>query len=83
MNDRSGLSRGDRNRNDRLVRLRGLLPAANAIVGVDLADRTQAAVVTTMIRGCWRGAGCRAGRGSWVSCWTGQCGRRGRRGSPR
>ena len=36
MNDRSGLSRGDRNRNDRLVRLRGLLPAANAIVGVDL-----------------------------------------------
>jgi hypothetical protein len=46
MNDRSGLCRGDRNRNDRLVRLRGLLPAANAIVGVDLADRTQAAVVT-------------------------------------
>jgi len=46
MNDRSGLCRGDRNRNDRLVRLRELLPAANAIVGVDLADRTQAAVVT-------------------------------------
>jgi hypothetical protein len=46
MNDRSGLSRGDRNRNDRLVRLRELLPVTNAIVGVDLADRTQAAVVT-------------------------------------
>jgi len=46
MNDRSRPSRGDRNRNDRLVRLRGLLPVTHAIVGVDLAGRTQAAVVT-------------------------------------
>ena len=38
--------RGDRNRNDRLARLRALLPATNAIVGIDLADRKQAAVVT-------------------------------------
>jgi hypothetical protein len=36
----SGVSRGDRNRNARLARLRGLVPVSNAIVGVDLADRT-------------------------------------------
>ncbi len=46
MNDGTQLSRGDRNRNDRLVRLRALLPAGNAIVGIDLADNKQAAVVT-------------------------------------
>jgi transposase len=43
--DGSGLSRGDRNRNGRLGRLRELLPAQNAIVGIDLADVKQAAVV--------------------------------------
>jgi transposase len=42
----SGLSRGDRNRNARLARLRELVPLSNAIVGIDLADNTQAAVVT-------------------------------------
>ena len=46
MGDRTGLSRGDRNRNARLARLRQLLPPENAIVGVDLADDRQAAVVT-------------------------------------
>jgi transposase len=46
MSDRSGLSRGDRNRNARLARLRVLLPRNHAIVGVDLADDRQAAVVT-------------------------------------
>jgi transposase len=45
MSDRSGLSRGDRNRNARLARLRRLLPPDNAIVGIDLADDKQAAVV--------------------------------------
>jgi hypothetical protein len=42
----SGLSRGDRNRNARLARLRELVPPGNAIVGIDLADDKQAAVVT-------------------------------------
>src|ERR1700733_7720707 len=42
----SGVSRGDRNRNARLGRLRILVPAANAIVGIDLADRKQMVVVT-------------------------------------
>ena len=46
MSDRSGLSRGDRNRNARLGRLRVLLPPGNAIVGIDLAADKQAAVVT-------------------------------------
>ena len=45
MNDGSGLSRGDRNRNVRLARLRELVPLAHAIVGIDLADEKQAAVV--------------------------------------
>jgi transposase len=42
----SGLSRGDRNRNARLARLRELVPLSNAIVGIGLADGTRAAVVT-------------------------------------
>lgn len=46
MSNGSGLSCGDRNRNARLARLRELVPHANAIVGIDLADDKQAAVVT-------------------------------------
>ena len=46
MSDRSGLSRGDRNRNARLARLRQLLRPDHAVVGIDLADDKQAAVVT-------------------------------------
>lgn len=46
MNDRTRLSRGDRNRNAWPGRLRELLPPENAIVGIDLADDKQAAVVT-------------------------------------
>jgi transposase len=42
----SGVSRGDRNRNARLARLRVLVPATNAIVGIDLADKKQMVVVT-------------------------------------
>jgi transposase len=42
----NGVSRGDRNRNARLDRLRALVPVSNAIVGIDLADRKQMLVVT-------------------------------------
>lgn len=42
----SGLSRGDKRRNERLARLRALVPLENAIVGIDLADEKQALVVT-------------------------------------
>jgi transposase len=46
MSNASGVSRGDRNRNLRLARLRELVPVSNAIVGIDLGDRTQTVVVT-------------------------------------
>jgi transposase len=46
VSNRNGVSRGDRNRNARLARLRALVPVTNAIVGVDLADRKQMVVVT-------------------------------------
>jgi transposase len=40
-----GVSRGDRNRNARLARLREQVPLANAIVAIDLADVEQMVVV--------------------------------------
>jgi len=46
MSNGSGVSRGDRNRNARLGRLRALVPVGNAIVGIDLADAKQMVVVT-------------------------------------
>jgi transposase len=45
MRNGSGISRGDRNRNARLARLRALVPVSNAIVGIDLADAKQMVVV--------------------------------------
>jgi transposase len=46
MTNGNGVSRGDRNRNARLARLRELVPMTHAIVGIDLADRKQMVVVT-------------------------------------
>jgi hypothetical protein len=46
MSNANGVSRGDRNRNARLARLRGLVPVENAIVGIDLADKKQMVVLT-------------------------------------
>jgi len=46
MSHGSGVSRGDRNRNARLSRLRAAVPGTNAVVGIDLADRKQMLVVT-------------------------------------
>src|SRR4029450_6068980 len=46
MSNGSGVSRGDRNRNARLARLRVLVPLSDAIVGIDLADSKQVVVVT-------------------------------------
>jgi transposase len=46
VSNRSGISRGDRNRNARLARLRALVPVTNAIVGIDMADAKQMVVVT-------------------------------------
>ena len=41
----NGLSRGDRNRNARLAALRVVLPRDHAILGIDLAQSRQAAVL--------------------------------------
>ena len=46
MSNGNGVSRGDRNRNARLSRLRELVPMTHAIVGIDLADKKQMVVVT-------------------------------------
>jgi transposase len=46
MGNGSGVSRGDRNRNARLGRLRMLVPVTNAIAGIDLAGKKQMVVVT-------------------------------------
>jgi transposase len=46
MNHGNGVSRGDRNRNARLSKLRAAVPVTNAVVGIDLADRKQMVVVT-------------------------------------
>ena len=40
----NGVSRGDRNRNARLARLREFVPLTDAIVAIDLADRKQMVV---------------------------------------
>ncbi len=45
MGNGNGVSRGDRNRNARLARLRALVPVENAIIGIDLADKKQMVVV--------------------------------------
>lgn len=46
MSKGSGVTRGDRRRNERLARLRVLVPAGNAVAGLDLGERKQALVVT-------------------------------------
>ncbi|HVA60202.1 MAG TPA: hypothetical protein VNG13_06665 [Mycobacteriales bacterium] len=45
MADGSGVSRGDRNRNAKLSRLRELVPVTTAIIGINLADNKQTVVV--------------------------------------
>lgn len=46
MSKGSGITRGDRRRNERRARLRVLVPAGNAVAGLDLGDKKQALVVT-------------------------------------
>ena len=77
MGNGSGVSRGDRNRNARLERLRVLVPVTNAIAGIGLAGSKQmvvvadhdwkghrAADVPVPGLGSWRGAGL----GGWARC---------------
>jgi len=50
----SGMTRGDRRRNARRERLRGLLPRDGAVIGIDLGDEKQAVAVVDHDGGCWR-----------------------------
>jgi hypothetical protein len=82
MSNGNGVSRGDRNRNARLSRLRVLVPTCNAIVGIDLADNKQMVVVTDhdskiLARRTFR---CRAWDLGWR--WTGRATKRVRLASP-
>jgi hypothetical protein len=67
----NGVSRGDRNRNARLARLRMLVPVSNAFVGIDLADAKQMVVVTDHDSKVLAGRRSGAGLGSWAPRWTG------------
>lgn len=72
MTDGTVLSRGDRDRNDRLAGLRVLPPTENAIAGIDLADDKQAAVVAdhdSRILARWR-VTCRAWELGSVLDWA-------------
>ena len=67
----SGVSRGDRNRNARLARLRELVPLNNAIVGIDLADKKQMVVVCDHDSKVLAPRRSAAGLGTSGSRWTG------------
>ena len=78
MSNGNGVSRGDRNRNARLSRLRVLVPVCNAIVGIDLADNKQMVVVTdhdSKVLARFEGPGAAdvplPGVGSWVGVGLG------------
>ena len=77
----SGMTRGDRRRNARRERLRGLLPRDGAVVGIDLAEDKQAIAVIdhdvrVLARKTVRVKAFRLGEAlDWAA------GRRGRRGS--
>jgi transposase len=77
----NGMTRGDRRRNARRERLRGLLPRDGAVVGIDLAEDKQAiAVVDHDVRVLARKTvRVKAFRLGEALDWA--VGRRGRRGS--
>ena len=50
----SGMTRGDRRRNARRERLRGMLPRDGAVIGIDLGERSRRSRWLIMMCGCWR-----------------------------
>jgi transposase len=76
MGNGSGVSRGDRNRDARLERLRVLVPVTNAIVGIDLADVKQMIVVTDHDSNVLAGKTFRCRAGSGRSAGLGAAGQR-------
>ncbi len=72
MTNGSGVSRGDRNRNARLSKLRETVPLSNAIVGIDLADKKQTAVAgRRRLEVCSLGARFGARPGTSAARWSG------------
>ena len=68
----NGTTRGDRKRNARRDRLRGLLPRDGAVIGIDLAEDKQAlAVVDHDVRVLARKT-VKVRRSGWVRRWTGR-----------
>ena len=82
MTNGNGVSRGDRNRNARLARLRELVPVSNAIVGIDLADNKQMVVVCDHDSKVLARRRFGARPGTSVRRWTGPPTGRRPRGSP-
>ncbi len=74
MSNVSGMTRGDRRRNVRRERLRGMLPREGAVIGIDLADEKQAiAVIDHDVRVLARKT-VRSRRSGWAGLWTGRPG---------
>ena len=73
MTNGSGVSRGDRNRNARLTKLREAVPVTNAIVGIDLADGKQMVVVCDHDSKVLARRRSGAKRGTSAPSWTRAC----------
>jgi transposase len=81
MSKGSGITRGDRRRNARLAALRAMVPAANAVAGLDLGEKKQALAVTgTDGQVLARRSPKVSVHGLGSVCWTGRRSGRGRRG---
>lgn len=50
----SGMTRGDRRRNARRERLRGMVPRDGAVIGIGLAEDGRRSRWLIMTGGCWR-----------------------------
>ena len=74
MGNGSGVSRGDRNRNARLARLRALVPMATRSSGSIWPMRSRWSWSPITTRRCWRVGRSGAGLGIWVPRWTGRPG---------
>jgi hypothetical protein len=79
MGNGSGVSRGGRNRNVRLERLRALVPMTNAIAGIGLAGKMQMVAVTDHDSKVMARGRSGAGPGMLARCWTGRPGAPGRK----
>jgi transposase len=68
----NGMTRGDRRRNARRERLRGLLPRDGAVIGIDLGEDKQALVAVDHDVRVLALRRCRCRRSGWGRRWTGR-----------